>query len=125
MFSPEPDWIHEVVGHAVVLGDPHVAAMYRLFGTAAEKARSTERLGEIERVFWYTAEVGVIMEEGQPKAFGAALLSSVNEIQGFAHAEIVPFDPQLMVNTEYDETKPQTRLFAARSLSALLESLLC
>ncbi len=53
------------------------------------------QIWHLTKVYWYTVEFGVVMEGGQPKAFGAGVLSSFGELEHMAQgkATLVPFDP--------------------------------
>ena len=69
---------HEIVGHAVMLADPDFAELYRRFGRAASATRSDQLRTALARLFWFTMEVGAVMEEGRLRVCGAALLSSAS-----------------------------------------------
>lgn len=122
-YTPEPDVVHEAVGHAACLTDPDVAAAHRAFGRAA-RAASSERLAELERAYWFTLEFGAVREGGTVKALGAGLLSSVAELGGMLDGpELTPLDLRRIARTDYDPSRPQPRLFVAESFAALFEAL--
>jgi len=114
-YTPEPDIIHEIIGHANSLACPELAALYELAGRASLRARSTEALDRFSRVFWFTLEFGVAWESRELRAYGAGLLSSFGEIQRFRSAEVRPFDLDAMASMPYDITRYQPVLFAAPS----------
>jgi len=115
LYTPEPDIVHELVGHAATLADPGFAALNRSFGRAAERV-SEDVLKQIERVYWYTLEFGVTKEGGQLKAYGAGLLSSFGELGRFLkEARLVPLDIAQMTARPYDPTVYQDVLFVAPS----------
>ncbi|WAS92164.1 hypothetical protein [Nannocystis punicea] len=112
-YTPEPDVIHELVGHAASLADPRVAALSRSFGRAALRASEAE-LSAIERVYWFTLEFGLVRDAGEVRAFGAGLLSSVEEIErGVLHTEHRAFDLDAIAATEYSPADLQPQLFVA------------
>jgi phenylalanine-4-hydroxylase len=119
-FCSAPDWLHEAVGHAASLGDPRVAELYRLFGEAAARAASADDFRRLGRLYWFTCEAGLVREGGQVKAFGAAVLSSLTEIEHFRSGELRPFDPLAVVSTRYDYKRPQPLYFVADSADRLL-----
>lgn len=123
LYTPEPDVVHEVVGHANQLAWPDVAAVYRLVGEAAARARTDDALRLLSRIFWFTLEFGVVEEGGQAKAYGAGILSSVGETASFAGADIRPLDFAEMAAVPYDITRYQPVLFAARSATHLVDAL--
>lgn len=122
-YTPEPDMVHEIVGHLGVLADPRVADVAQTFGRAAERA-TPEALAALERLYWFSFEFGVVIEQGAPKAFGAGLLSSIAEVQHAFSSDVtvLEFDVETVVNTPYQTTDLQPLLFAAPSVEALLDS---
>jgi phenylalanine-4-hydroxylase len=115
LYTPEPDIVHELVGHAATLADPGFAELNRAFGRAAERV-SEDVLKQIERVYWFTLEFGVAKEGDQLKAYGAGLLSSFGELERFqTHAKLVPLNIEAMTARPYDPTVYQEVLFVAPS----------
>ncbi len=115
LYTPEPDIVHELVGHAATLADPGFAELNRAFGRAAERV-SDDVLKQIERVYWYTLEFGVAKEGDRLKAYGAGLLSSFGELERFqTHARLVPLNIEAMTARPYDPTVYQEVLFVAPS----------
>lgn len=121
LYTPEPDIIHELVGHAVALANPGIAEINRRFGAALDRGADVARLS---RVYWYTIEYGVVFEDGEPRAYGAGLLSSFGELGHFvANTPLLPFDLERIANTPFDPTQYQPHLFAAPSLDTALQGL--
>lgn len=123
LYTPEPDVIHEVMGHANQLADPGLAALYRLVGEAVSRTQGEAALRFLSRVFWFSMEFGVVEEDGETKAYGAGILSSCGETAAFGTADIRPLDLAVMGTTAYDITRYQPILFAARSMTHLLDVL--
>ena len=126
LYTPEPDVIHELVGHANGLAEPRFADLYAVAGAAGRRAGALDDETELQRfsrTFWFTLEFGVVHEDGELKAYGAGLLSSYGEIQEFRHAEIRAWDPDEMARTEYDIDVYQPVLFAAPSFDAMVTDL--
>lgn len=123
LYTPEPDVIHEVVGHAVQLADPGFAALYRLVGEAVARTHGEGALRFLSRVFWFSLEFGVVDEGGEPKAYGAGILSSCGETAAYRTADIRPIDVAVMGTFTYDITRYQPVLFSARSMTHLLDIL--
>jgi phenylalanine-4-hydroxylase len=119
LYTPEPDLIHEVIGHGVMLGSPKFARLKRLTGEAAQRLQSPEALTFMAKVFWFTLEFGVVREEGEWRTYGAGLLSSYGEIEEFRAADIRPLDFYEMGTLEYDITHYQPILFGAESMDHL------
>jgi phenylalanine-4-hydroxylase len=119
-YTPEPDVIHEVIGHANQLASPRFAAIYRKVGEAIKRVRTDQAMEFLSRVFWFTLEFGVVREGKALKAYGAGILSSFGELDAFRDADVKPFDIAAMGAQDYDITRYQPVLFAADSTDALI-----
>jgi phenylalanine-4-hydroxylase len=119
LYTPEPDIIHEVIGHGNLLASPRFAQIKQAAGEAARRVETDAALQFVADVFWFTLEFGVVWEAGELKAYGAGILSSYGEIEEFRHMEIRPLDFGEMGTIEYDITKYQPVLYAAESMDHL------
>ena len=119
LYTPEPDAVHEIIGHANQLAGPRFAALYRSVGAASARLETDAALSFLSNVFWFTLEFGVVREHGEPKAYGTGLLSSYGEIDAFPHADLRPLDVAAMGTLRYDITRYQPTLFCAESLDQL------
>jgi phenylalanine-4-hydroxylase len=122
-YTPEPDIVHEIIGHANMLASPVFADLCERAGKASRRARDDAELDRFSRVFWFTLEFGVVHEDGEVRAYGAGLLSSYGEIEVFRDAEIRPWDVEAMAATDYDITVYQPLLFAASSFEQMVKDL--
>ena len=113
LYTPEPDVLHEVVGHGNCLAHDRFAALYRLAGEAARRVETSEALEFVSKVFWFSLEFGVLREGGQVRSYGAGLLSSYGEIQQVQRADLRPLDVARMGVQTYDITHYQPILFCA------------
>jgi len=120
LYTPEPDVIHEVVGHAATFLHPSFVELNLLFGDAMGRARSDDDVERIARAYWYTLEFGVVVEDGEKRVYGAGLLSSFGELERFlTHAELRDLDLDVVAETPYDPTDYQRVLYVAPSLAEL------
>ncbi len=122
-YTPEPDVVHEVLGHAVTLASGHFAELNRLVGEAVKRTAAPEALERLSRVYWFTIEFGVLRERGEVKAYGTGLLSSAGELEAMRKAELRPLDLEAASRLEYDPTKYQPVLFCADSFEAMFRQL--
>ncbi len=76
LYTPEPDIIHEVIGHANPLASPRFARITEAAGAASRRVETDEAMQFVADVFWFSMEFGVMTEDGEPKAYGAGILSS-------------------------------------------------
>jgi len=123
-YTPEPDVIHEVFGHAVFFLNEDMRKISRLFGRAAQKA-SDELVEDLIKVYWHTIEFGVCFEgrDESLRAYGAGLLSSVDELSSIRQVPLRNFDIEEMKNTPYDTMNPQPLLFCATDFQQVVREL--
>jgi phenylalanine-4-hydroxylase len=119
LYTPEPDVLHEVVGHGNTLANDRYAALYDAAGRAARRVEGQDALQFISKVFWFTLEFGVVQEQDGLKAYGAGILSSPGEIEEFRGMSLKPLDLVAMGTTDYDITVYQDLLYVADSFTQL------
>ncbi|KAG1652038.1 hypothetical protein FOA52_001804 [Chlamydomonas sp. UWO 241] len=93
-YTPEPDLVHELIGHVPLLADPGYASMVEAIGRASLGA-DDKTIWHLTKVYWYTVEFGVVREGSETKAFGSGILSSTAELAHMASgaAALQPLDP--------------------------------
>jgi phenylalanine-4-hydroxylase len=123
LYTPEPDVVHEMIGHAVLLASERIAELNRLVGRAVMRTSSAEALERLARLYWFTIEFGVLREAGRVKAYGTGLLSSAGELEAMGTAGLRPFDLEAASRQDYDPTKYQPILFCPNSFREMYERL--
>ncbi|MGS2808843.1 phenylalanine 4-monooxygenase [Nocardia sp. MW-W600-9] len=120
LYTPEPDAIHEIIGHANQIASPKFAALYETVGAAVARLETETALKFLADVFWFSMEFGVVREGGEIRCYGAGLLSSYGEIDEFRHARLRPLDVAAMGTIDYDITHYQPELFCAESVDQIV-----
>jgi phenylalanine-4-hydroxylase len=123
LYTPEPDVVHELLGHAVMLASEAIAELNRLVGEAVRRTTTEEALERLARVYWFTIEFGVLREAGEVKAYGAGLVSSAGELEAMKRAELRPLDLEAAARQEFDTTDYQPVLFCADSFESMYRNL--
>jgi len=123
LYTPEPDVVHELLGHAVLLANEPLAELNRLVGEAVRRTTSEEALERLARVYWFTIEFGVLSEAGEVKAYGAGLVSSAGELEAMRSARLRPLDLEAAARQEFDTTTYQPLLFCAESFESMFQTL--
>jgi phenylalanine-4-hydroxylase len=125
-FTPEPDMIHDCLGHVPPLMNQDYAELLTLIGKAVSATTDGEQVLALKRFSWFSIEFGLIEEAGTIKVFGAGILSSTGEIPNSLFAPEVarrPFVTDVVIHTDYDPSRMQDQLFIAPSLPFLRREL--
>jgi phenylalanine-4-hydroxylase len=116
LYTPEPDVVHELMGHAPMFADAEFADFSHEIGMASLGA-SDQDVERLATCYWFTVEFGLCYQRGQLKAYGAGLLSSIDELE---HAmsevpDVRAFDPFAASTQDYPITEVQPVYFASDS----------
>jgi phenylalanine-4-hydroxylase len=110
----EPDLFHDAFGHLPMLMNPTFSRFLQQLGNTAMRYIDNPLAIElISRVYWYTADFGLIREGNELKAYGAGILSSSGELQYSLSQEPkhLDFDVEEVLNTPYWKNKFQDKYF--------------
>lgn len=120
-FTPEPDIIHDVLGHASGLYSQTISRIQKVIGQAATRTDDPDKLKQLDRIYWYVIEYGMIKEHGKIKTFGAGNLSSFIDIKRSVETteDHLPFDISVIAKTDYDPTITQHKLFVGESFDSI------
>jgi phenylalanine-4-hydroxylase len=125
-FTPEPDMIHDCLGHVPPLLNHDYAELLVLIGKAVATTTKGDQVLALKRFSWFSIEFGLIEEADETKVFGAGILSSTGEIPYSLFSPAVtrrPFVTDVVIATDYDPSRMQDRLFVAPSLPFLRREL--
>lgn len=123
-YTPEPDVVHELMGHAPMLAIEEFADLSQSIGRGVEGA-TDEQVAQLATLYWYTIEYGVIRQDGQLRAYGAGLLSSFGELARVLRGEpeIRPFEPREACAIPYPITEYQPLLWEVPSICSAFEAI--
>lgn len=125
-FTPEPDILHELRGHApMFMHGPFVEMSVGIGNAAAAavEAKNDELLDLIGLFYWYTVEYGLIREDGQIKIFGAGNNGGIQDLLRSIDPTIekLPFDLEVIRKLSIDYDAPQEVFFVAESYEQITE----
>lgn len=112
---------------SVVKEDPEatpgeVAQAERRLGEAGAARRGTSESTRASRLYWWTAEYGLVGTLDRPCIYGAGLLSSIGESSQCLSGAVERVPLSLACcDQDYDITSMQPRLFVARDFAELSE----
>jgi phenylalanine-4-hydroxylase len=119
-YTPEPDIVHESIGHIPMFTNRDFADFSQFIGHGARIAND-QQLEELGRLYWFTVEFGLIEEDGDIKAYGAGLLSSYGELEHAFSDEVErrPFDLEKVISHDYTYSDMQPVLYVVPSYAEL------
>lgn len=121
-YTPEPDIIHEALGHVPMFMIQDFADFSQFIGKGATVANDVQ-LAQLGSLYWFTVEFGLIEEDGEIRAFGAGLLSSFGELEHAFSDDVERrrFDLEEVINRPFSYSEMQSTLFVIPSYVYLKE----
>ncbi|RUS71624.1 hypothetical protein EGW08_020616 [Elysia chlorotica] len=127
-YTPEPDCCHELMGHMPLLADPSFAQFSQEIGLASLGASDND-VAKLSTCYFFSVEFGLCKQDGELRAYGAGLLSSISELSHALGEKAVKnvFEPLHMCKQEclittfqdvyfytdsFEEAKDKMRQFA-------------
>jgi phenylalanine-4-hydroxylase len=127
-YLEEPDMFHDVFGHIPLLSNPAYSEFIHQFGKLGKSFISNEeKLLQLQRLYWFTIEFGLIKEDNKLRIYGAGILSSFGEsISSLNSNEIerLDFDLMTILQTEFCTSEMQSNYFIIDSLLGLKNSII-
>jgi phenylalanine-4-hydroxylase len=121
-YLEEPDVFHDVFGHVPLLAEPWFADFMQRLGEEGVKAVAAGRGETFSRLYWFTVEFGLALEEGALKVYGAGLASSFGEAAyalDSGRPERLRFNLGRVLRTPYRSDVFQPRYFVVDGMAEL------
>jgi phenylalanine-4-hydroxylase len=119
-YTPAPDMFHDLFGHMSMITNPTFAKFFQAMGKAGAKAQG-DVLKEVQKLYWFTVEFGLIQGQGEKRIYGSGILSSPGEVVYCLtdKVKVYPFDVSAIIKQDYDIWHMQEELFAIESFEQL------
>lgn len=125
-YLEEPDMFHDIFGHVPLLANPMYAEFMQSFGALGCRYLDNPQIqAELQRLYWFTIEFGLIQENDHLRIYGAGIVSSFMEAQSSLKDEQVErklFHLQQVIQTAFCTSEPQNTYFVLENLEDLFES---
>jgi phenylalanine-4-hydroxylase len=124
-YTPEPDIFHDVFGHVPMHAHAVFADFLAHYGRVCASTSDAGMLEKLGRLFWYTAEFGLIGQWNGIKIYGSGLISSHGECRSVTegHCAIHEFTLDEVVNTPVKVDELHKLLFAVSSFDQIYEAM--
>jgi len=124
-YTPEPDIIHEILGHVAMFADPDFCDLSQEIGLLS-LGNTPENIKKLGALYWYTVEFGVCKEGNGVKGYGAGVASSIGEIKNFGEgkAELRPLNPFVELDLDFPIQTVQPMYYVAESFKNAGEMLI-
>ena len=125
-YLEEPDMFHDIFGHIPLLINPIFADFMQMFGEIGmQNISSPEKVLQLQRLYWFTIEFGLIQEEQKRKIYGAGILSSFGESNHVMSPtiKVKPFDIEEIMQTDFRTDEIQQLYFNLPSFEELYDQL--
>jgi len=124
LYTPEPDIVHELMGHAPMLAISEFAALSQKIGEGSLRAND-DQIEQLATLYWFTIEYGLLRTADGYRAYGAGLLSSFGELEHClgGDVEVRRLDPQIAKDTSYPITTYQPLLWYVDSIGEAFDKM--
>jgi phenylalanine-4-hydroxylase len=118
---------HDIFGHIPLLANPVFSEFAMEFAKLGKAAiGNEEKLIQLQRLYWFTIEFGLMKEGDELKIYGAGIISSFGESKTSIAEDMThhAYNIEEILNKPFVNNEPQTEYFVINSLEELYESVL-
>ncbi|MFN2261285.1 MAG: phenylalanine-4-hydroxylase [Psychroflexus sp.] len=125
-YLEEPDMFHDIFGHVPLLSDPVFSEFVHEFGKlGCQFIGEAEKILQLQRLYWFTIEFGVISEQNKIQSYGAGILSSFGETNqiDLGQANFLKYDIEKIIQKDFRTDVMQEDYFVIEDFEILFSSL--
>jgi phenylalanine-4-hydroxylase len=124
-YLEEPDMFHDIFGHVPLLMNPQYANFVQKFGEMGVKYghdKTVEK--QLQRLYWFTIEFGLIKQRDLTRIYGAGILSSSGETNHIFNDEInvSAYNVEKILNNDFITSEIQTQYYEIDAFEQLFKS---
>lgn len=126
-YLEEPDMFHDTFGHVPLLTNQAFCDFLAKFSKIAlDYIHNEEAVSQLQRLYWYTVEFGLIREKENLKIYGGGIISSSGESQYSLFSDVpkrLDYDVPTIMETVVKIDEFQKQYFVIESYEQLYNSL--
>ncbi|MAJ97888.1 MAG: phenylalanine-4-hydroxylase [Flavobacteriales bacterium] len=121
-YLEEPDMFHDIFGHIPLLIDENFSNFTHKLGKLGKKYIDNEKiLIQLQRIYWFTIEFGLIREEDKKCIYGSGIASSFGETNHIFKKNILieQFNIFKIIKTKFNTSEIQEKYYMIDSYKDL------
>ncbi len=125
-YIEEPDMFHDVFGHIPLLSNQIYSDFFQELGLLSKEFLDDDfKIKQLQRLYWFTIEFGLIKNQDTFDIYGAGIISSKMEIKNVYSEKSIkkPFNLSEILKQDFRIDKVQDIYFVIDSFDQLLDSL--
>ena len=125
-YIEEPDMFHDVFGHIPLLSNQIYSDFFQELGVLSKEFLDDDfKIKQLQRLYWFTIEFGLIKNQDTFDIYGAGIISSKMEIKNVYSEKSIkkPFNLSEILKQDFRIDKVQDIYFVIDSFDQLLDSL--
>jgi phenylalanine-4-hydroxylase len=124
-YLEEPDMFHDIFGHIPLLMNPEYSNFVQQFGELGVRYGHNKIVEkQLQRLYWFTIEFGLIKQKSDTRIYGAGILSSSGESNHIFNDDITvsPYNVEKILENDFITSEIQTQYYEISSLEQLYQS---
>ncbi|MFO7799540.1 phenylalanine 4-monooxygenase [Rhodohalobacter sp.] len=124
-YLEEPDMFHDIFGHIPLLMNADYARFVEEFGKlGVEYGHNKIVEKQLQRLYWFTVEFGLIKQDENTQIYGAGIISSAGETDHIFedNVEVRPYMVDQVLDNDFITSEIQTRYYEIGSFEELFNS---
>lgn len=125
-YLEEPDMFHDIFGHIPLLMNSDYARFVEEFGKlGVEYGHNKIVEKQLQRLYWFTVEFGLIKQNENTQIYGAGIISSAGETNHIFedNIEVLPYVVNRVLDNDFITSEIQTRYYEIESFEELFNSI--